>query len=427
MKDTFKKIKKIHFIGIKGTGMSALANVLKEKGKIITGSDSNGPKETKENIKKDLELIIYSAAVPKTNIERKEGKKKEIKEMSYAEALGLFSIGYETIAICGTHGKTTTTGMISTCLKDEIDPTIIVGANIQELDNKNYRKGKSKYLIIEACEYKRHFLEYKATIVIITNIEIDHLDYFKNEEDYKDAFKEFLLQIKKNGTIIANYDDKNVKEICKEISKKRPDIKIISYSKNSKLFNQLNLSIPGEHNKYNAIAALTATMELTKVDSSTIVKILNKFHGANRRFQEHKLKNGSILIDDYAHHPTAVKKTIEAARNKFGRKSKILCIFQPHQHSRTKKLLKEFKTSFSDANEVIIPNIFTVRDSKKDIEEMTAEKFVEELKIHHKKVLYGNGIKNTTKLIKEKLKDFDVIILMGAGDIIKISKKLTSK
>lgn len=426
MKNLIQDAKNIHCIGIKGAGLSALAGLLRDKGKTISGSDSTGPPHDTENITPEMNLVIYSSAIPEENIERKAAHSMGIPQLSYPEALGLLTDDYKTIAICGTHGKTTTTAMAATILQEIIDPTVLVGATVPELDNKNYRAGEGEHLIIEACEYQRHFLHYTPAVVILTNIEIDHLDYFKDEADYLDAFNSFLLKIVEGGAIIANEDDKNVQKVCEWIQQERTDITIIPYGKKSPEFRKFDLSIPGDHNVYNATAALVAAENITKIDKTKAIETLNTFKGTGRRFEQFLRSNGQIIIDDYAHHPTAIRATLRAARKKFGADKKILCVFQPHQYSRTIKLLKGFASSFADADEVIIPNIYQVRDTAEDLQSMSPETFVKEISKHHPAAFYGYGLEKTFKDIQNRTEEFDVIITMGAGDITTLSEKLKS-
>lgn len=426
MENILETAKKIHCIGLNGTGLSALAGILREKGKIISGSDSCATPHDAKNITEGIELVIYSAAVPRDNIERLEADKRGIPQYSYPEALGLMTRQYRTIAICGTHGKTTTTAMTALILKDAIDPTVLVGARVHELGEKNYRTGKGEYLIIEACEYQRHFCNYSPEIVTITNIEFDHPDYFPDENDYRSAFESFISRLPENGTIIANYDDPNVVLVCSSVSTARKSIKIVPFGQDHPYFTQLKLTIPGEHNRLNGVAALLTAQEAGKIDARKAMEQLHHFTGAGRRFEQFNSSSGTIIIDDYAHHPTAIRATLKAAREKFGLDKKILCIFQPHQYSRTIKLFKEFAESFQLADEVIIPNIYKVRDSEQDSRAITPESLVEEIKKHHKKAIYGKGLEKTFYDVQNRIKEFDVIIVMGAGDITTLTARLKS-
>lgn len=318
-------------------------------------------------------------------------------------------------------------------IKAAKDPSVIVGATIRELNNRNSRNGKGKELIIESCEYRRGFLNYHPQTIIITNIEADHLDYYKNLSDYKKAFLQFVNKLPKNGMVIANRDDKNIKSILKNLKKAKivwfgtsagSDYllkKNTIYQEKRKIA-ELELSIPGDHNLMNAAAVVALAMEY-KIPLAKTIDALHEYKGSSRRFETIGYRGKTIVIDDYGHHPTEIKATLKAARERFGGRAKILCVFQPHQFSRTYKLLNGFVKSFSDADEIIIPNIYGVRDSAEDIEKINTQKFVEAIAKHHKHVMNGNGPEETIDFIKNN-KKFDVIITMGAGDVYKIAEAL---
>lgn len=421
----------IHFIGIGGSGMSGLARILKAQKHRISGSDQNAGHTIHElkkegitvkighhakNIPPKAEMVIYSPAAPENNPERIAARRRKISQYSYPEAVGHLTQTKNTICICGTHGKTTTTAMAAAIfLKAKKDPSVIVGANIRELKNRNAHNGHGPDLIIESCEYRRGFLNYQPQTIIITNIEADHLDYYKNLQDYKKAFLQFVHKLPKNGTIIVNKDDKNIRAILKNYR----NTKIIWYGKA-----KLKLKVPGDHNLMNAGAAL-ALAKAYKIPPGTAINALQNYQGSSRRFETIGYHGKAIVIDDYGHHPTEIKATLQAARQKFGVKAKILCIFQPHQLSRTHKLLKQFSTAFKDANTVIIPNIFSVRDSAQDLKIMNTDKLVQAISKHHKHVKNGNGMEKTAASIKENA--YDVIITMGAGDVYQIAEEIAKR
>jgi len=286
----------------------------------------------------------------------------------------------------------------------------VVGTKIKEFKNKNFLTGKSDLLIIEACEYKKSFLNFSPDLLIITNLEADHLDYYKNFKDYKDAFKKL---VKKSKQIIINSDDKDLKEVSK-------GAKILFW--NSKNKSNFKLQLPGGFNQENANNAAVAAKVLD-IDDETIRKSLKSFKGTWRRMDYKRKKLGKVkFIDDYAHHPTEIKLTLNAIREN-NPDSKILCIFQPHQYSRTALLLKDFANSFIEVDEVIIPNIYKVRDTDEDLKKVSVDKLVDEIKKHKKKARNGKSLKNTAEYIKEHHKKYDIIITMGAGDISTIYKK----
>lgn len=452
MKKDLPAVKSIHFIGIGGSGMSGLARILKAQKKTVTGSDialnhtveglkKEGIKVTighkSGNIPKKTEMVVYSPAVPPNNPERLAAEKMGIPEFSYPQAVGLLTRTKSTICICGTHGKTTTTAMSSAVfIAAKKDPSVIVGAVIRELHQKNARNGKGKDLIIESCEYRRGFLNYRPQTIIITNVEADHLDYYKNLADYKKAFLQFVNTLPPNGMVIANRDDKNIRSILKNY----PGKKIVWFGRfrgsdyllkkniirhRNKILTELHLGIPGEHNLMNA-AAVTALAHKYKLPMATVRKALEGYQGSSRRFETVGYCGRTVVIDDYGHHPTEIKATLKAAREKYGPKAKILCVFQPHQYSRTYKLLKDFARAFKDADEVIIPNIYGVRDKAADLKKINTAKLVRTIAGFHRRVSDGKGFDSTIKKIR-KNGAYDVIITMGAGDVYRIAEALAGK
>ncbi len=397
----------IHIIGIGGIGLSALGRIFNEQGHVVTGSDmehwsiiddviSEGIKVTighsEANLPENTDLVIYSEAIPENNIELVKAKNIGIETKTYFEALGDFSKDYICIAVAGAHGKTSVTGMAAKVLIEAgIDPTVIIGSKTKELGNKNYRLGKSKYLLVEACEYRRSFLKLHPDIAIITNIEYEHPDYYKDFEDYKSAFNEFIGKVA---------DEKN----------------IISAKNSSPV--EYELKIPGDFNKYNA-GLVTELAKRRKVPEKSTKESLQNYTGAWRRYEIKEPIGDTMVIDDYGHHPTEITLTLSALRGRYPDK-KILCVFQPHQYSRTHELLDRFATSFKDVNEVIIPNIYKVRDTAEDIAKVNTKMLVEKINIHTNNARDGLGLNETKKEIHRVAKDFDIIIVMGAGDVWKI-------
>jgi len=424
----YTEAQKIHFIGIGGIGMSSIAQIIRSRGVEITGSD-NTPSEitkslegvakiynnhNKDNLSEDTQLVVYSPAIPENNIEFQKAKQLKIPTISYSEALGHLSEDYFTIAIAGTHGKSTTTAMLSLAL-ESLDPTVVIGTKLSFFNDTNYRIGKSKYLIIEACEYKETFLNVSPNILIITNIEADHLDYFKTEENYINAYSKLINKLSQEDTLIINANDINSNEVSKSSKSK-----VIKWNKINK---NLKPQVPGLFNLENATFAYEAAKELG-IDSKEAILQISKFHGTWRRMERRgKIFQTAEFIDDYAHHPTEIKVTLKAIREE-NMDAKILCIYQPHQHSRTKFFFQEFGGSFKDADEVIIPDIYKVRDEDLDVKEATTEALVEEIKKHNINVSNGGGIAHTAEFIKENHQNYDIIITMGAGNITDIYKLL---
>lgn len=415
---------KVHFVGIGGIGISALARYYLEKGHEVSGSDlvsseitdalkKRGAKifigkEDIESIKNKFDLIIYSPAV---NVRHSMSN-----ILSYPEALGELTKEHFTVAVSGTHGKSTTTAMLGLLLiKAGLDPTVVVGTKLKEFGDSNFRVGKSKYLVIEADEHFASFLNYWPKIIVLTNIEADHLDYYKNLKNYISSFKKYVGRLPKDGVLIANKDDKNIKQITNNkiyYSLKQPEAK-----KLKKI-----LKVPGEHNIYNALAALTAARAL-KIPDRISFKSLSEYKGAWRRFEIIREKP-FVLISDYGHNPTKVMAALKAAREKYPKK-KIWCVFQPHQYQRTYYLFKDFVKIFrqAPADRIIITDIYDVagREEKVVQKKIDSAKLVKA--INRKNIIYMPKEK-IVKYLKENLRELEVLIIMGAGDIYKICKYL---
>ncbi len=473
---------KIHFIGIGGIGVSALAKYYLTKDHNISGSDlvsseiTDGLKKLgakikigghkKENVSKEVDLVIHSPAVKPSNPEFKEAKKRKIKILSYPQALGELTKQHFTIAVSGTHGKSTTTAMISLILiKAGLDPTVIIGTKLKEFDpstgsrqGSNCRVGKSKYLVIEADEHFASFLNYWPKIIVLTNIEADHLDYYKNLNNILKTFKKYIGHLRKDGFLILNWDDQNIKKIsrgrtsasyslgqpeAKKLKTELPftEAKVKMRTKSSSPFKIQNysiqqsetkmlkriLKIPGEHNVYNALAALTLARAL-KIPDKISFKALSGYNGAWRRFE---IIKGSLagkkitIISDYGHHPTKVRVTLKATREKYPKKT-IWCVYQPHQYQRTYYLFRDFVKVFKTApiNKIIITDIFDVagREEKEIKRRVNSEKLIKA--INKRSVIYLPQEK-ILNYLKENLQGGEVVIIMGAGDIYNLCLDLT--
>ncbi len=412
-------MKKIHFIGIGGIGVSALAQYYLAKGYKITGSDlvfseviekleekgikvSLGPHRA-ENIPKDVDLVIYSPAVQNDNPEYKQAKGQKAKLFSYPEALGEVVKEYFTIAISGTHGKSTTCSMLSLVLiKAGFDPTVIIGTKLKEFGDTNFREGKSKYLIIEADEWKVSLLNYYPQIIGLTNIEKEHLDYYRDLEHILKTFKEFFSHLPKDGHLIDARKFNLENEEAKELKK--------------------ILKVPGDHNVSNALLVLKIA-RILKIPDEVSFEALSEYKGSWRRFDQRKLEIGNWkleIIHDYAHHPTEIKATLTAAREKFPDK-KIWCIFQPHQYQRTHFLFNDFVRVFSSApiDKLIIVDIYDVAGREKgDIKgKVSSKKLIEKINRSWAEYLPKDKVK---KYLEDTLKGEEVVIIMGAGDVYKL-------
>ena len=421
---------KIYCVGIGGIGLSGVAQILKSQGNEIIGAD-NSPSEitealenngikylsshTPENIDDSVDLLIYSEAVSEINPERKKAKELGIREINYAQALGMVSKEKQTIAITGTHGKTTTTGMLSCILlKANLDPRIIIGSKMDILGNKNFRDGQGKWFLTEACEYRENFKELSPKIVLINNLDPDHLDYFRNEENYFNAFQRFAEKIPEEGTLVMFESDQDKINL----SKIKASVKIIPEEHIKK--NRFNLKVPGKHNQRNAFAA-QAVAEILILPRETIISALENFKGTWRRFEYKGEINGAKIYDDYGHHPTEITATIQAAREAHPDKS-IITVFQPHQYSRTRQFFDQFKTAFRDCNEVWITDIYQARDTEEDIKSVSAEELADA--INNGQLAKYVPLNQLAEKIKDKAQASQIYLVMGAGNIHRIFEEL---
>lgn len=412
-----KGIKRIHFIGIGGVGVSAIARMARLNRIKVTGSDIASGKmiekieriggkviigHKKENIGKKIDLVVYSPAVDSNNPELIEARKLGIPTYSYPEILGSISKDMYTIAVSGTHGKTTVTSMLAEIMiYGNLDPTVVVGGLLKKQQD-NFVLGDSKYFLVEACEYKESFLSLHPDILVITNIDNDHLDYYKNIENIQKAFSKLVDKTK--DFIVCNPNDKNIQKVIK-------GKKIIDYSKVNIDF---ELGIPGKHNIENAKAAISVG-KLIGLDEDKIKKILKQYSGSWRRFEyKGKTKDGSLIYDDYAHHPTELKATIKTAKQTFNKK--LIIVFQPHLYSRTKIFLNDFADALKLADKVIITDIYAARE-KKD-ESIHSKDLAEKVEGS----VYFSKFSDIVKHL-EKEKN-SVIFTIGAGDVYKIGDKL---
>ena len=423
-------------VGIGGIGMSALAQMLSSQGKKITGSDRGESPTTELLAKKGIEvhighdscvipadtgLLIYSDAVWPDNPERMRADDMKIPQVSYFEVLGKVSKGMRTVAVAGTHGKTTTTGMLAKILSDlGVSPVAIVGSIVRDFPGpkggSNFLAGTSDIFVVEACEYRDHLLELSPEILVITNIELDHTDFFPSLAALQDTFRAAVEKVPKTGTIIANPNDPHVAAVLKHAN-----AHIVDYTQKA----IGSLQLVGEFNRENARAALAAALAaVPTLSTEAAVRSLSQFKGSWRRFEfKGETKNGALVYDDYAHHPTAVAKTIEAARERFPDK-KIVVAFHPHLYSRTKSLLSGFAESLATADETIVAPIFAAREK---VDPSISSEILAEAASKRGGSVRALGSFDT---IREELEKYDadtLIITMGAGDIYKVAEQLTAE
>ncbi len=432
-----EKYNHIHFVGIGGIGVSSLARYYIPFSGSISGSDTNPCDDLKKegirifqghsakNVPRETDFLIHSTAVLPDNPEIKKAKKKGVKVLSYPQALGEITQNYYTIAVSGTHGKGTTTAILALIMIESgLDPTVIIGTKLKEFGNTNFRKGKSKYLLIEADEFKAAFLNYHPKMAVVTNIEEDHLDYYKDINSILKTFKRYIRENLKKGTLVVNKDDKNCRTLKKEAVGK-----VAEYSLKDDIAREIKLPLPGKHNLSNALAAFRASKEL-RVGKKDALRAISGFKGTWRRFDEKEviLKSGVPIkiINDYAHHPTAIKVTLSAVKEKYPDK-KIVAVFQPHQYERTYRLFSSFVKALlsADVDKLFIADIYTVegRESKEIIKKVSSE----DLCLKVKKASCTGGLDKTEKSLLKNLHGNEILVIMGAGDVYTLEERLVSK
>lgn len=408
--------------------MSALAQLLREQGNEVRGADRAASPVTElleekgikvlighdaSNVNADTDLLVYSAAVPDDSPERARAHELGIPQLSYFQMLGSVSRRYRTIAVAGTHGKTTTTGMLAAILKDaDAEPSAIVGSIVQDFGS-NFLSGSSDVLVVEACEYQRHFLELSPEVLVITNLEFDHTDYYDDLEDVQDAFRTLIKKVPSYGAIVTDAEHPNIAPLLVDI-----DAQVVNYTSEP----NYPLTLPGEFNGSNAKAAASAAkFLLPQIQLVSINRSLENFKGTWRRFELKGSVNGVQVYDDYAHHPTAIKETLRALRQKT--EGKVFVAFHPHLYSRTRDLLDGFARAFMDADEVLIAPIFAARevDDGTISSEILAERVTGEGT--NARALSFEEIE---QVLRTEPKEGDVIMTMGAGDIYKIAKALVA-
>lgn len=417
----------IHMLGIGGIGMSALAQLLAKRGHVVTGSDREESPTTRLLEKKGIdvvighgteipakiELVIYSDAVPADNAERQDARAKKVPQKSYFEVLGEISRDMRTIAVAGTHGKTTTSSMVAKILSDAGErPTAIIGSIVRDFGS-NFLAGRDDLLVVEACEYRDHLLELSPEILVITNIELDHTDFFPSLSALQNTFRAAVEKVPEKGTIICNPNDPRVATVLKGAQ-----ARVIDYTQ--KAVGELQLV--GEFNRENARAALAAAQAAVPLLSQEgAVKSLSEFKGSWRRFEyKGETPNGALVYDDYAHHPTAVAKTIQGAREKFPEK-RIIVAFHPHLYSRTKSFLNEFAAALAQADRAIVAPIYAAREK----EDPSVSHHILAEAAGEKVVALDSFDEIRDSLLEEK--EGALIITMGAGDIYKVAEQITDE
>jgi UDP-N-acetylmuramate--alanine ligase len=421
----------VHFVGIGGIGMSALAQLFKTKGVVVSGSDRSFSPVTdmlekkgitvllghkKEYVSLDTTLLIYSDAVPQDNPERVRARELGIRELSYFQALGEATQEGVSIIISGTHGKTSTTAMIAKILIDAgKEPTVIAGSILKEYGS-NFVEGKEDFFVIEGCEYRRHFLNLHPTVLVITNIELDHTDYYHDLRDMQDAFESVIKLVPETGAVITNTNSETIQPVIPSSV-----LHVMSYQDTV----VPELLVPGEFNRENARSAKCAVHYLyPDIPEKGIDTSLKNFTGTWRRFEYKGVsKKGAVIYDDYAHHPTAVSATLAMAKKEFSNK-KIVVVFHPHLYSRTKQFFNEFAKALALADETILVPIYAAREALDPTvsSEVLAQAVTEEGGIGR----YADSFASVQEMLEEKESD-TIIITMGAGDVYQVGDILVQQ
>ena len=447
-------IQKIHMVGIGGIGMSGIAEILLNQNFDVTGSDlyenENVIRLRNNNIKITIghsaqnvagaDVVVYSSAVTKNNVEIKEAKRIGIPVVKRAEMLAEITRLHYTIGVAGTHGKTTTTSMLGLILiKAKMDPTIIVGGKLHAFGDSNARLGKGQFMVVEADEYDRSFLKLTPTIALLTNIDYDHVDIYKSINEVKTAFVEYSNKIPFYGFVVVCDDDSNIQNIKKSINaniityginrrsqyqarnikEKGGEVSFSLYIKGNRIA-EIDLKIPGEHNVRNALGAI-ATAHKIGIKMDAILSGIKAFKGVYRRFQIIGRYNDNVIVDDYAHHPTEIKASIDAAKKAWVN-NRIIAIFQPHTYTRTLEMYEHFAMSLIHADVIIITDVYPARERK--IMNVSGKMIVDACKmLKNNNVYYVKSIDMIPHVLKNILNHQDTVLFMGAGDIYTVIPK----
>lgn len=452
--------KRFHFIGAGGIGMSGLAQLLIRHCGVVAGSDqtASGVVEklcemgadirighSAENLDPETDAVVISAAIKENNPELKLARQKGLKVYKYAQMLGELMNRYEGIAVAGTHGKSTTSGWLIYLLKQAgVDPNFIIGAEVTQLGSSS-GVGDSKYFVAEACEYDRSFLNLKPKIGCILNIEQDHLDYYKDEQEIVETFEQFAKGIKPNGVLIANGQDPNVAKVIMDSRSRGNDNGIrcetfgfdencnfyaqnlqlnnglyaFDIYHNGKLLGATKISLPGRHNILNALAVVAMAVNV-ELPPQGMLELLPDFTGIDRRLMLKGQFRQITVLDDYAHHPTEIRASLQAMHQRY-RSRRIWCVFQPHQYSRTRFLLDDFAESFKLADITIVPEIYFVRDSQAEKKEVNSQMLVERMRANGTKAVFIDSFGAICDYLKTEVRPGDLVVTMGAGDIWKVA------
>jgi len=452
----FRRIQHIHFVGIGGIGMSGIAEVLCNLGFRVSGSDVKSSDVT-ERLRKmgveyveghraenvgEVDVVVRSTAVRDDNPEITEARRRSIPVIPRAEMLAeLMRLKPHTVAVAGSHGKTTTTSMVATVLgRAELDPTVVVGGVVGAFGS-NARLGKSDLMVVEADESDRSFLMLTPTIAVVTNIDREHMDYYDDMNDVRDCFKDFVNKVPFYGAAVLCLDDPHVQAVIPHVKRRRVTYGLSAQAdisahairfnygfgssftvwRGSEAIGDVTLRVPGLHNIYNALAAIAVGFEL-EVSFAQIAEALGNFTNADRRFQFKGEEAGVLVVDDYGHHPTEIKATLAAAKiGANGRR--IVVLFQPHRFSRTKDQMEEFARSFNNADVLFVADIYAA--SEDPIEGITSEVLTEAIKRYgHKNAHYIGALDGAAEILRRQVSEGDMVITLGAGPVYRAGEQL---
>jgi UDP-N-acetylmuramate--alanine ligase len=454
--------KRVHFIGIGGSGMSGLARMLHDSGAIVTGSEPkpsdvtfalgvSGVKISRDQLgqflDKDVDLVVRTAAVPDSNPEYIAARKFGLRTVKYAQLLGEVMAERHGIAVAGTHGKSTTTAMTAyTLLQCGVDASFVVGGTVPQLGGGS-RSGASPAFVAEACEFDRSFHNLHPTVAVLTNLEADHLDCYKDLDDIIDSFRTFVARVPDNGVLVVNGKDRNV---ARAIAGSRCRIETVALVDNAVrapnflwstrptgtvngcpsgelyhrgvLVGTLTLSVAGMHNLLNATMAVAACATCG-VDPKEAIRAIGGFTGVDRRMTLVGQFNGATIVDDYGHHPTEIRATLAALRERY-KPERLICVFQPHQHSRTRFLLDEFATAFEHADESILADIYFVRDSEAERTKICTADVVARVTANGQDAIHIPNFPEIVAYLRKNVQPGDLVVTMGAGNVWEVGRDL---
>ena len=443
----------VHMIGIAGCGMRALAEMLTGRGAIVSGSDMSSSAATTrlagsgmaisigqcaDNIPADCELVVHSAAIHEGNPELIAAAERGIEVVKYSRMLGRMMSESTGIAIAGTHGKSTTTGMVAYVLRAAgLDPSFVVGATVDQLGGPS-GVGKGKHFVAEACEFDRSFLNLQPKYSAILNVEEDHPDCYRDIDEIVEAFKQFAAKVPPDGIIVVNGDHRNSLKSVSDVScevetfgladgctwqgadvRHEDGLVTMTVMMKQQQFCRLKVPLIGLHSAYNSLAAI-AILHHAGVDTGKIVRCLERFTGVRRRMMLKAAERGVTVIDDYAHHPTEIQVTLKAIRDYY-KPHRLICVFQPHQHSRTRFQLKDFARSFGEADDVIVPDIYFVRDSEREKDYICSDDLVAQIRLHGGEAVYLESFEEIVRHLKDIVETGDLVVTMGAGNVWEVA------